>query len=120
MARMYNNGECPSGNFGHSSQLTYWILDSGATYHMTPEVSDFIPGSLEYTDEHIEVADGHHITAKQKGQVRVKICDDHGSSFIATLYKVLLGPGLWGRLFSIITLMNSGHTCLFHKEFCTV
>ena len=24
------------------------------------------------------------------------------------------------QLFSIITLMNSGHTCLFHKGFCTV
>ena len=23
-------------------------------------------------------------------------------------------------LFSIVTLMNSGHTCLFHKGFCTV
>ena len=46
MARMSNNDECPSENFGDSSQLTNWILDSGATFHMTPEVSDFIPGSL--------------------------------------------------------------------------
>ena len=37
---------------------------------MKPEVSDFIPGSLEDTDKCIEVADGHHVTAKQKGQVR--------------------------------------------------
>ena len=39
---------------------------------MTPKVSDFIPGSLEDKDKHIEVADGHHITEKQKGQVRKK------------------------------------------------
>ena len=39
---------------------------------MTPEVSDFIPDSLEDTDKHIEVADGYHVTAKQKGQVRIK------------------------------------------------
>ena len=38
MTRMYYNDECPSGNFGDSSQLTNWILDSGATCHMTPEV----------------------------------------------------------------------------------
>ena len=63
------NDECPSGNFGDSSQLTNCILDSGVTYHMTPEVLDFIPGSLEDTYKHIEVADGHHIMAKQKGQV---------------------------------------------------
>ena len=36
---------------------------------MTPEVSDFILESLEDTDKHIEVADGYHVTAKQKGQV---------------------------------------------------
>ena len=39
---------------------------------MTPDVSDFIPVSLEDTDKCIEVADGHHVTAKQKGQVGIK------------------------------------------------
>ena len=46
--------------------------------------------------------------------------DDNGETFVATLYNVLLAPDLCDRLFSIITLMNSGHTCLFHKGFCTV
>ena len=39
-------------------------LYSGEMCHMTPEVSDFIPGSLEYTYKRIEVLDGHHVTAK--------------------------------------------------------
>ena len=46
--------------------------------------------------------------------------DDNGKTFVATLYNVLLAPDLCDRLFSIITLMNAGHTCLFHKGFCTV
>ena len=46
--------------------------------------------------------------------------DDNGNFFIAMLYNLLLAPDLCGRLFSIITLMNAGHTCLFHKGFCTV
>ena len=46
--------------------------------------------------------------------------DDNGKTFVATLYNVLLAPDLCDRLFSIITLMNVGHTCLFHKGFCTV
>ena len=66
MARMSNNDKFPSGNFGVSSQLTNCILDSGATCHVTPDVSDFIPGLLEYTDKHIEVADRHHVTAGKK------------------------------------------------------
>ena len=69
MARMYSNDKRSSEKYGDSSPLTNWILDLGASCHMTPEVSDFIPGSLEYTDKYIEVADGHHVTEKQKGQV---------------------------------------------------
>ena len=38
MARMSGNEKCPSRNFGESSKLTNWILDSGATCHMMPEV----------------------------------------------------------------------------------
>ena len=53
MARMSGNDEYPSGNFGDSLQLTNWILDSGETCHMTPEVQDFIPSSLEDTKKHI-------------------------------------------------------------------
>ena len=49
---------------------------------MTPEVWDFIPGSLEDTGKYIEVADGHHATAKKKGQVRIQMCDDNRKTFI--------------------------------------
>ena len=114
MARMSSDDEHESKEYGDSSQLTNWILDSGATCHMTTEVTDLIPGSLEDTDKFIEVADGHHITAKQKGLVCIQMCDDNGDTFSATLYNVLLAPDLCDRLFSIITLINSGHTCLFH------
>ena len=48
------------------------------------------------------------------------MCDNNGKSFIATLHNVLLAPDLCDRLFSIVTLMNSGNTCIFHKGFCTV
>ena len=95
-------------------------MDYGETCHMTPELSYFISGSLEDTDKYIEVVDRHHVTEKQKDQVQIQICDNNGKPFIATLYNVLLAPDLCNRLFSIITLMNSGHTCLFHKGFCTV
>ena len=62
MARMSGNEKCLNGEFGDSSQLTNWIFDSGATCHMTPQVSDFIQVFLEDTDKHIEIADGDQIT----------------------------------------------------------
>ena len=46
MARVSGNDDCVSENFGDRSQLNNWIRDSGETCHMTPDVSDFITGSL--------------------------------------------------------------------------
>ena len=46
MARMSSDDEHKSVKYGDSLQLTNWILDSRAACHMTPEVTDFIPGSL--------------------------------------------------------------------------
>ena len=89
---MSGNDEYPIGNFGDSSQLINCILDYGSTCHMTPDVSDFIPGSLEDTDKIFEVADEHHFTAKQKGQVRIQICNNNVDPFLETLHNVLLSP----------------------------
>ena len=80
MACMSDNDECSSENFGDSSELTNYILDSRATCHMTPEVSDVISGLLEDMDKHIEVLDGHHVTAKHSGQVQTKQFDDNGDT----------------------------------------
>ena len=44
---------------------------------MTPEVSDFIPRSLEDTDKYVGDTERHHVTVKQKGQVRIQMCDDN-------------------------------------------
>ena len=41
---MYSNAESTRMNYEDSLQLSNWILDSGATCHMTPDISDFIPG----------------------------------------------------------------------------
>ena len=87
---------------------------------MTPEVLGFIPCSLEDMYKHVEVVDRHHVTSKQKVQVQIKMCDNNGDPFIATLHNIILTPYLCYGLFSIITLINSVHTCLLHEGFCTV
>ena len=48
------------------------------------------------------------------------MCNDNAYPFIATLQNVIFAPYLCDRLFSIIKLINSGHTFLFHKGFFTV
>ena len=61
---------------------------------MTLQVSGFIPGSLEDMDKYVEVADEHHVTAKQKGKFQIKMCDNNRDAFIVTLHNVLLAPDL--------------------------
>ena len=65
IAHMYTNAEIPRTHFGDISQLTNCILDSGATCHVTPDISGFIPGLLVVTDKYIEVEDGYFVTAKK-------------------------------------------------------
>ena len=72
---------------------------------MTPEVSNFIPGSLEDMDK-TEIADRHHVIEKQKGQEQIKTCNNNGDTFIATFYYVLLAPDLCDRLFYNLKSMN--------------
>ena len=98
---MSSDDKRESKDYGDSLQLTNWILDSRATCHMTLEVIDFIPGLSEDKDKFITVAVGHHITAKQKGSRRIKMCNDNRKTFVATLYNLLLAPDLCDRLFSI-------------------
>ena len=50
MARMSKDDKRENKDYGDSSQLANWILDSGATCHISPEVTDFFSGSLEDTD----------------------------------------------------------------------
>ena len=53
---------------------------------------------------------------------KIQVCPEFVNVMIKNnlLHKSGAKSKLCNRLFSIITLMNSGHTCLFHKGFCTV
>ena len=48
------------------------------------------------------------------------MCNDNGDTSIGTFHNVIMAPDLCKSLFYIIMLINLGHTCLFHKGFCTV
>ena len=65
MVRMSKNAESPRRDFGGSSQLTNWILNSGVTCHMKLDIYYLILGLLVETDKYIEVADGNFVTEKQ-------------------------------------------------------
>ena len=85
---------------------------------MTPDILYLIPGLLVETDQYIKVAVRNFLTAKQIGEVQIEIRDNNGKTFIDTLYNVLFAPDFFNWLFSIIALIHSVRTFLFHKWFC--
>ena len=50
-------------------------------------------------DKQIEVSDEHHVTEKQRGQVRIQMFGNNGDPFIATLHNIILAPYLCDGLF---------------------
>ena len=66
MAHMYSNAENPRRYFKDSSQLNNCILDSGATFHMTLDISDFVLGSLSETDKYIKILNGIFVTERNR------------------------------------------------------
>ena len=94
MARMSSNAEIPRRDFGDILQLNNCNLDSGMNCHTTSDILYFILVSLVETDKYIEVADGNLVTAKQTGEDQIKISDNNGKPFIATLYNILFTPDL--------------------------
>ena len=53
MVRISSNAESLTRDFGDILQMIYYIIKSGATCHITPEISDFIPMSVVVMDKYI-------------------------------------------------------------------
>ena len=117
---MSGNAKSSSRDLGDSSLLINWVLNPGSTCHMTPQVLDFIPGSLEDTDKYIEVVDWHNIMAKQKVHVQIQMCDDNGDTFIVSLHNVLLASDICDRLFSKYYINEFGTFLFTWKKIYTV
>ena len=70
MACVYTNEIIPGTDDEYSSQPSNFILDSGATCHMAPDISDFIPGALAGTDKYIEVTNENFVTAEKQDKIK--------------------------------------------------
>ena len=76
-----------------------WILDSGASSHMTPYYSDCF--NIINTKASIKLADGTYTTCTHQGEATLNFTDDLGLQRLLHLQKVLIVPDLDKRLFSV-------------------
>ncbi len=101
-----------SGSTG--TQDTSWIIDSGASSHMSGIREDF--QNLEpIKNLEIILGDGHSVLTQEKGQVTVQC---HNYNLI--LSEVYFVPQLTKRLISVKTLTEKGYLVNFQGTECWI
>ncbi|KAE9004316.1 hypothetical protein PR003_g17224 [Phytophthora rubi] len=117
--------DCPEPNAGNDddafiavgkSRSARWLIDSGATAHMTPHRNDL----FEYKDLdskiEVTIADGEKIRVVGTGSVRLTGIDGKSIKMINVLYI----PVLDRQLLSVSRLAEHGTSVEFQKKSCTI
>ncbi|KAF6203143.1 hypothetical protein GE061_003559 [Apolygus lucorum] len=92
-----------------------WIIDSGASSHMTMR-EDWMTNSKPRIQD-ITVANNSKITAKSCGDVRMKLSNDSSET---TIRDVLYIPELNTNLLSVGKIVDKGKVVIFSKEGCKI
>jgi len=85
---------------------TVWIMDSGASNHMTGDKSLFT--TLESTNQidPIQIANGKTVQVKGEGTVTLQVRDIDGDDLTITMENVLYIPDLKPNLLSVKEILN--------------
>ena len=102
----------PSVNaVGQPLNLCNWLLDSGASSHMTPHLADLVHVEEEL-NLGVEVADRHIVKCTTRDCVTIDMTVDDGFPLQEQLYDVIYTPSLKQRSFSVTAFMNQGHSAV--------
>lgn len=96
-----------------------WILDSGATCHISCKREWFI----DFDEKHSEsvcVANEHMVKASGRGKILVNFLNNSGASTRVIMKNVLYVPSIGSNLISVKQLTNKGFKVQFHKDTCEI
>ena len=97
-----------------------WILDSGATSHMTAN-RDFFTSFNPDEKGHVLLADeGEAVKVQGKGSGIIKYCANNDEIIDIRVDKVLYIPRLSSNLLSVKKLTNNGFKVIFEKNVCSI
>ena len=94
-------------NFPATDLEKGWIIDSGASAHMTPFRKDCL--NVQQTYKLIYLADGSTVLCKFMGNINIPIYDNRTKLGTLILEDVLIVPNLDRRLFSVNAFLSKGH-----------
>src|SRR5882762_1925386 len=103
----------------YSDACNEWMLDSGASDHISPHPSDFVPGSVLNTPGSIRL--GNNSTMQYLGIGTVEATAIvNGKSQRISLQRVLYAPDAGARFVSIPQLTAKGLQVLYTKDKCHI
>ncbi|CAN0413361.1 unnamed protein product, partial [Discosporangium mesarthrocarpum] len=87
-----------------------WIADSGATWHMTNEITGMYDFVSTTEDTFVEAANGSKCAVNGKGGLKLVFQNKSVTDIHTILHNVMYIPGLQHNLFSILAAAERGHT----------
>jgi hypothetical protein len=99
-----------------SPNTTTWILDSGASQHITNDKTNFTVYKESSTTEKIYVADGNYVLAFGKGTCSIRLNDKHAIDIEDVWY----APDFATNLMSVSSLTNANYILQFDSYQCTI
>uniref|UniRef100_A0A1Y1LUY5 CCHC-type domain-containing protein n=1 Tax=Photinus pyralis TaxID=7054 RepID=A0A1Y1LUY5_PHOPY len=96
-----------------------WIVDSGATRHITNDRKFFSSLDESYKSV-IEVGNGGTVYVKGKGSGKLMFMDSKDNVRRAIANEVLYAPNMVGNVLSVRRLVENGLTIEFNKKFCEI
>lgn len=105
----------------HGDNGPYWIHDSGATSHVTPERADFLKLQKLKKPTVVSGLNNQPVVATHRGTVRLQVWREGQALEFIDITDVLYVPGLDYRLFSAKAAVRDGlHTSITDEEFAVV
>ena len=97
-----------------------WIVDSGASSHMTNLRNNLCNFVMFEKPELVALGDGKTVEAVGVGDVKVNMLLKSGKSRLFTFMKCLFVPNLASNLFSVRAAASKGKTVLFGQDLCQI
>ena len=88
-----------------------WVVDSGATTHMTWDKGVFVTFAALQDMPSARLGDGRTVKAEGKGSVRLRVSNNNDAECVIRLSSVLLVPDLSCNLFRCETSPTKGTRC---------
>ena len=101
-------------------QMGKWLVDSGASSHMTSQL-DYMTNYRTFdTPEKVGLGDGRVVEALGVGNVQLKMFFKVSDFKLAVLYDVLYVPKLTCNLFSVRAAASKGNVVRFEQSKCWI